>query len=147
MTQPEALEALRKAVQEAVKKEGLRPLAARTGIGLGRIRSVLSGTRVPKVDTVDTLAQALGLEFYVGPPRAAPKTGVRTPELQLRPSDPAVRTVRDPELARLLAAIEGHWEDLGGDYARRDWLAKVWGTSEALGARRSGASPRGSAGG
>ena len=59
---------LRRAVQERVEKEGLRPFSARTGIPLGQLRSLLQG-RAARSTTLELMSSVLGLEFYIGPAR------------------------------------------------------------------------------
>ncbi len=59
---------LRRTIQRYVEAEGLHPLAARTGLGIGQIRSICAG-RAPLSTTLQRACDALGLEFYVGPPR------------------------------------------------------------------------------
>lgn len=59
---------LRKAVQQHVEKEGLRPFSARTGIPLGQLRSLLQG-RAARSTTLELMSSVLGLEFYIGPAR------------------------------------------------------------------------------
>ena len=53
-----------------VTAEGLRPLAARTGIPLGQIRSLLAG-RAVRITTLEQITSALGLGLQVreAPPR------------------------------------------------------------------------------
>lgn len=59
---------LRAAVRACVEREGLRPLSKRTGIPVGQLRSLVQG-RAPLSTTLESAASALGLEFYIGPPR------------------------------------------------------------------------------
>ena len=59
---------LRRAVQERVQKEGLRPFSTRTGIPLGQLRSLLQG-RAARSTTLELMSSVLGLEFYIGPAR------------------------------------------------------------------------------
>lgn len=68
MTQP-ALALLREAVREAVESEGLRPFAERTGVPLGVVRGA-QGDQNLTAASIARLAEALGLEFYVGPRRS-----------------------------------------------------------------------------
>lgn len=62
------IEYLRRALQRQIDSEGLRPFSLRTGIPLGRIRSVAEG-RAARSTTLEMIASALGLEFYIGPAR------------------------------------------------------------------------------
>lgn len=59
---------LRAQVAEGVEREGLRPYARRLGIDLGIVRSIQDGRDV-KASTLVALCEAVGYEFYVGPPR------------------------------------------------------------------------------
>ena len=129
------MDVLRSAVQEQVASKGLRPFAANMKIGVGRIRSVLSGTRSPRIDTVEALSQALGLEHYIGPPRQPMKSTFRAAKVDFGAVDGYARAVPDGELAALLAAIRDHWESLN-DYGRRDFAANILAASAELRARR-----------
>lgn len=60
---------LRAAVRERIDAEGLRPFSLRTGVPLGQLRSVLQG-RAARSTTLELMASALELEFYIGPARA-----------------------------------------------------------------------------
>ena len=62
------MEQLSETLRRHVQEKGLRPLMNRTGIPLGQLRSVLIG-RMPHVDTVEHITAALGMEFYIDPPR------------------------------------------------------------------------------
>ena len=62
------LDHLRSAVRLHVEREGLRPLSVRTGIPVGQLRSLMQG-RAALSTTLERVSSALGLEFYVGPPR------------------------------------------------------------------------------
>ena len=62
------LDLLRAAVRQHVEREGLRPLSVRTGVPVGQLRSILQG-RAALSTTLERVSSALGLEFYVGPPR------------------------------------------------------------------------------
>ena len=59
---------LRSAIRTHVEREGLRPLSVRTGIPVGQIRSLMQG-RAALSTTLERVSSALGLEFYIGPPR------------------------------------------------------------------------------
>ena len=63
---------LREAVRGHVERMGLRPFAQAFGVPVGQVRSVCDG-RAARSDTIERLTGALGLELYVGPPRAAPR--------------------------------------------------------------------------
>ena len=61
------LQHLRGAVRRQVKQEGLRPLSVRTGIPVGKIRSLL-GERATLSTTIESICSALDLEIHIGPP-------------------------------------------------------------------------------
>ena len=88
----------------------------------------------------------LNLDLQVRP-REGSRSQTKTPFVGDPASGEVAGRVRDRALAELLSAVVEHWEELGTDYAREDWLRAVYGTSHALGARRSGGSSRGSGGG
>ena len=70
------LDHLRSAVRHYVEHEGLRPLSVRTGVPVGQLRSILQG-RAALSTTLERVSSALGLEFYIGPPRKPESARVR----------------------------------------------------------------------
>lgn len=60
------IERLRNAFRELVEAEGLRPLAARTGIPVGQIRSLLDG-RAVRITTIQSMTEVLGVPLMIGP--------------------------------------------------------------------------------
>ena len=66
------MDALREAVESRIREAGGRqPLADRlSGVSLGDLRSVQAG-REAKSSTIQSICDAFGLEFYIGPPRRA----------------------------------------------------------------------------
>ena len=86
-----ALSYLRALVRRQVEQEGIRPLAARTGIQVGQIRSLLS-ERALLSTTIASVSEALGLEFYVGPPRDTQAGG----ELQTTNEQPSSAREKPP---------------------------------------------------
>ena len=83
MTQPAILEYLREVLRVEVEKEGLRPFAAKRELPLGQVRGLLYGQSVLST-TIEAACDALGLEFYVGPPRdeaATPEVADATPDV------------------------------------------------------------------
>jgi phage repressor protein C with HTH and peptisase S24 domain len=62
------LQQLREAVEQGIESEGLRPFADRIGVPLGQVRGAQEGRNLSS-NTIQKLAEKLGLEFYVGPPR------------------------------------------------------------------------------
>ena len=67
---------LRSSVRSHVRREGLRPLSVRTGIPVGQLRSLMQG-RAALSTTLERVSSALGLEFYIGPPRMPDAAGGR----------------------------------------------------------------------
>ena len=84
MTQPAILEYLREVLRVEVEKEGLRPFAAKRELPLGQVRGLLHGQSVLST-TIEAACEALGLEFYVGPPRdessTSPEVADATPDV------------------------------------------------------------------
>ena len=68
MTPSPAYKILQTAVRSHVDDLSIRKLSGISGIAVGRIRSVLAG-RDAGISTIEGLCLALGLEFYIGPPR------------------------------------------------------------------------------
>ena len=95
------LDHLRSAVRQHVEREGLRPLSVRTGVPVGQLRSILQG-RAALSTTLERVSSALGLEFYIGPPR-------------------------NPESARVRRGYEGRSvrERPAGEEAAPAWAAKL----------------------
>ena len=73
VTSSGGVEYLRQAVRQRIEAEGLRPFSLRTGIPLGQLRSLVQG-RAARSTTLELIASALGLEFYIGPARAESAT-------------------------------------------------------------------------
>lgn len=72
-------QALKDALDQYVQEEGLRPAARKTGIPLGVIRAILEDRDVSG-ENLRLASDRLGLEFYIGPKRAA-TTEVVEPQL------------------------------------------------------------------
>ena len=97
---------LRQAIRKIKRTEGLRTFERRTGIPFGQLRSVLDG-RAPRSTTLESIASALKLEFYIGPPR----------------EESSSRRVLPPEIARALGLPrDASVEDAVGAI-RRDAIA------------------------
>ena len=123
MSRMTGLNALQTALDAAVKEHGLTGAARVLGVPVGQIRSVISG-RSATAATIVGLADALGLEFYVGPPRASQKPAKTAPFSPVSPVDEVRRTpVSDRRLAELLARLADDWE--AGDEFRRGEIAGV----------------------
>ncbi len=95
------IEYLRRALRRQIDSEGLRPFSLRTGIPLGRIRSVAEG-RTPRGTTLEMIASALGLEFYIGPAR--PEAAAQR-ELPAEIAE-ALALPRDASVADALGALD-----------------------------------------
>ncbi len=102
-------------LDEELKRRGVSPIRKALDAGLNRdaIRSVLRG-RVPSVDRAAEICDALGLEFYIGPPRN--ESGAQPAEHSPPSGESAaaiVEAVREEmaslrtELARLKPARDG----------------------------------------
>ncbi len=96
-----------------IETEGLRPFALRTGVPLGQLRSLADG-RDSRSTTLELIASALGLEFYIGPVRAESATQRELPaeiaEVLDLPADASVADAvgaihKDAMAARLRAGI------------------------------------------
>lgn len=55
-------------IKEGIREKGLRPYARDLGVPIGVLRSVQTGRDTP-YSSLKELSRALGLEFYIGPPR------------------------------------------------------------------------------
>lgn len=62
-----------------MEAEGLRPLAARTGIPVGQIRSLLDG-RAVRVTTLQSMTAVLGVRLTIGPGTGDPASASAFPE-------------------------------------------------------------------
>jgi phage repressor protein C with HTH and peptisase S24 domain len=85
---PETTRLLLTTVQDGIRREGSR---AKLEQAIGLPENILRGlvatdrTRVPSVENAKQIAEALGFEFYIGPPRAA--QGEASAALQAVPLD------------------------------------------------------------
>ncbi len=75
------LEEFREALRTALADRSLAGTAVEAGLPRDAIRSVLVG-HDPRLSRAVELADALGLEFYVGPPRAGPDHGAIRKQLR-----------------------------------------------------------------
>ena len=115
------IERLRNAFRELVDAEGLRPLAARTGIPVGQIRSLLDG-RAVRVTTIQSMTEVLGVRLMIGP---------GTGDLASAPPYPEEGPVRAPANATPSAVFP---ENYGGAFATpvSDGVAIVTGMADRL---------------
>ena len=123
------LDGLRKAVRDVVDAHGLTGASRLLDVPIGQIRSVLS-MRSVTASTIQRTADALSLEFYVGPRRRAPKSVNGPPHSQ---KTAAAEPVRDRDLAELLALLADDWEAADErrrgaiEYAMREQLGLIGG--------------------
>ena len=82
------IERLRNAFRALVNAEGLRPLAARTGIPVGQIRSLIDG-RAVRVTTLELMTQVLGVNLTIGPGPAGEALGAGAHREQAGPGPDA----------------------------------------------------------
>ena len=101
VTRSDGIDYLRQAVRQRVEAEGLRPFSLRTGIPVGQLRSVMQG-RAARSTTIELMASALELEFYIGPARAPSSAG---PGLPPAIAD-ALGLPRDASVADALEALD-----------------------------------------
>ena len=76
----ESLKELQRVVQARIEAEGLRPLANRIGVDVGALRGAANSRNLTH-DTIEALVEALGLEFYIGPPRGESQTEFKSDNL------------------------------------------------------------------
>lgn len=76
-------------------------MSLRTGIPLGQLRSVIQG-RAARSTTLELMASALGIEFYIGPVRVEPSSGAGLPSAVAE----ALDLPRDASIADALRAID-----------------------------------------
>lgn len=102
---------IRKIVDQALRDASLSGTAASKLAGsVNLVADIRRGTS-PTIRRFEPLANVLGLEFYIGPPR------------QLR--DKVSPAPEASALADLHVAVDRHWDGLENDYARRTWLAHL----------------------
>ena len=90
------------------------------------IKQILDG-HVPSINRAEKIAQALGLEFYIGPPREA-KSGQMGGSLSTfgdaGEAGPGLAPVRDRQLAEVVTALVDHY-DRCNEYSRRHFIEEV----------------------
>ena len=96
----QGIDALVQLVRQQIDTEGLRPVARRTGIPVGQLRSFVRG-RASWLTTLESVARAMGLQVVIGQVKQggmdAPIPGKLTRALGLAP---------DASIAEALSAIE-----------------------------------------
>ena len=109
-------EQIRSAIRESLRRSGTgaRRLESKLGLRPWSLRGILDARRpqVPSVDRAFEICRALGLEFYIGPPRgpsASPRASARpdpAPEwVEILRSE--IRQALNPEKAPLLDDVVG----------------------------------------
>ena len=101
--------------------ESYRSIAARAGVPTRSLTAIIEG-HAPSVDRAADICGALGLEFYIGPPRtpdAAPGPLGR-PE-----AEPAFAPAEDPDFAAVVAALADEYQ-ANNDRGRRSLIARFW---------------------
>lgn len=141
----DAADQLRRIIRRCVDSEGLGPLARRTGLGIGQIRSIYTG-RAPLLTTVTQACDALGYELVIRPRSAVSDTSPapfpsvsRPPESDASkkspPSEPALapgaEPVPDRAIAEILAALADEYESLNG-HGRESLRMRFWATHPDL---------------
>ena len=111
-------------IRRELAMRGSNPYRAATDAGLPAtaIRHLLEG-RQPKLGRMIEISAALGLEFYVGPPRSAAtaERPARSTNVTALRTD-AMEPVHDRVLAELIARLADHWEAMEGDGVAQDRL-------------------------
>ena len=116
------MKSFRTIVEQQLTQRGTSAIRAALGAGMTRdaIRSVLRG-RSPSVERAAEICAALDLEFYIGPRRSG--TGsVESASQEMGSLD----HIRDRRLVELLGLIVGHWQALESDYARADFVLRLY---------------------
>ena len=107
---------------KAASGESYRSVAARAGVPTRSLTAILQG-HAPSVDRAADICAALGLEFYIGPPRT-PAAGAPAPPR--KPADePAFAPAEDPDFAAVVAALADEYP-ANNDRGRRSLIARFW---------------------
>ena len=86
------------------------------------LTAILQGHAAP-VDRAAEICNALGVEFYIGPPRTPAPTAPSPPR---RPADePAFAPAEDPDFASVVAALADEYQAINGG-GRRSLIARFW---------------------
>ena len=102
--------------------ESYRSVAARAGVPTRSLTAILEG-HAPSVDRAADICGALGLEFYIGPPRPPAPDATALPR---RPAEePAFAPAEDPDFAAVVAALADEYQ-ANNDRGRRSLIARFW---------------------
>ena len=136
---------LQRIVQQRVDAEGLGPLARRTGLGIGQIRSICAG-RAPLITTVSQACDALGYELVIRPRGAVSDTSPdfsssvspigetdlkKKSAAEIPPPGSAWEPVPDRGIAEILAALADEYEALDA-HGRESLRLRFWGLNPDL---------------
>lgn len=124
-------------LDEHLKRIGLTPITAAERFGLNRdaIRSVMRG-RSPSIERAFRICEAVGLECYIGPPRAAPGESGDMPKKRDPPERIGIAAVRDRRIAAAFDALAEAYDE-HNEYGRDALLARFWAAYPELNARSS----------
>ena len=147
---------IRERIRLGLKHSGMNQYSAALSAGLPEdaIRTVLRGND-PRATRLAEICDALGLEFYVGPPRSRDRSAPRDPDTENRsgfvasharnfepnlekcimerqhgakahgPREFDLGPVTDPELATVIATITDEFEGLN-DHGRKSLFTRFW---------------------
>ena len=101
--------------------ESYRSVAARAGVPTRSLTAILEG-HAPSIDRAADICDALGLEFYIGPPRA-PASDLPLPRSPVE--EPAFAPDADPDFAAVVAALADEYQ-ANNDRGRRSLIARFW---------------------
>ncbi len=115
--------------------DGLRPAAARMGVGVSQIRGIRDG-RDPRLSTVEAVCAALDLEIVIRPREPVSDAGPPLPRPR-QGSGVMLGPILDRDLGVMLTAVMDHWKALGTAYARRMFVEDAYRSISGLSAQRS----------
>lgn len=124
MKWPDIASALR--AHHEISGESYRSVARRAGVPARSLTSILQG-HAPSIDRAAEICVAIGLEFYIGPPRR-PETQedkVKQPLASGGRGD-ATGPAADPEFVTVLTALADEYNAIN-DRGRRSLVARFWG--------------------
>ena len=101
----------------------LQPVVTRAGVPTASLTAFLRG-HAPSVGHAADICGALGLEFYIGPPRTPVDAAPAPPT---RPAgEPAFAPGADPDFWAVVAALADEYQ-ANNDRSRRSLIARFWG--------------------
>ena len=128
----QGIDALVQLVRQQIDTEGLRPVAKRTGIPIGQLRSFVQG-RASRLTTLESVARAMGLQVVIGQVKQgsmdAPLPGKLTRALGLPPDASVAEATnaieRDAAGSRLRTAVHLIKEMIEGTTALAELLPLI----------------------